>query len=41
MLKQLAVAAAAFSLTTGAASALTIVNQDAKEYTLRVDLGEK
>jgi hypothetical protein len=41
MLKQLVVATTAFFLTAGAASALTIVNQDAKDYTLRVDLGEK
>jgi hypothetical protein len=41
MWKALAVATAALSLTTGAAFALTVVNEDAKEYTLRVDLGEK
>ena len=41
MWKALAVAAAALSFTAGAASALTVVNEDAKEYTLRVDLGEK
>jgi hypothetical protein len=41
MFKQLVVATTAFFLTAGAASALTIVNEDAKEYTLRVDLGQK
>ncbi len=41
MFKEIAVATAALCLTAGAASALTVVNKDAKEYTLRVDEGAK
>ena len=41
MFRSLVAAAAALFATAGGASALTVVNEDAKEYTLRVDLGEK
>ena len=41
MLKEIAAATAAIILTAGSASALTIVNEDAKEYTLRVDEGAR
>ena len=41
MFRSLVAAAAALFVTAGGASALTVVNEDAKEYTLRVDLGEK
>ena len=41
MFRGLLVAVGTLVLTAGAASALTIVNEDAKEYTLRVDQGAK